>query len=677
MKFTADALRYFTDGSVGASLLSQHSLPEEVFPASKSWNHFVSLSEAERTELRGISPFWPPPESVAKPQKSVASDHHLSTFLSLNAMAVRFSPNHRLWTSEDIYASHQRTTFGSALMVIQLYLEPSGTFTEPLLVVTGPMATPFQGATWDTREAHALDSSSDIPIFTGDVPYPETIAPTSVSLSATSRQWLCPTDPGSDPIAKARTHGQFLTILDSTRLHSTAAIFDHSNTIASAIASQGVVGDEQLFASAHRAADSDDCTMDSQVLDRWTATGLIPPDPNALVSWDSPEGESLSRDSEEPYEPFLEEECIGIFDNKSGIDEKAGYLLVPHFLRFPITANLPIGLVMRPSDMTGPIFKHLVSVLSGKRDSRTTNWISNALSDAWFEAVSENPHAFAVKAFPHTILLSAIPAAASEPLLSMRLHLEWSLVSQLLWDHAVANATREGNMAGRISSYANALVSANNTPSSADAYCNIWGFIDSVYRHPFLPWLRPPVFTPDNTITALSLMQHITVNNLPGYMKGMVQQSATIGSTKRDMFVEPFLPPPQVDLTLTHEEEPNVDDQSDAGASRSVSQSTSSRYNPLSRKALGRTLASLANPSKRLKQSTGVDLAPTHAHNPPAKPTVLSADPDLLSTVSTFSSTQQNPWMLPCLMRSLTPLPTGTGLHSAALATALRHAQPL
>jgi hypothetical protein len=251
MKITSEVLKLFTDGAVGDSLLSQHSLPEEVFPADKTWNHFASLSDDERKELRGISPFWPPPESTARPQKSVANDQHLATFVELNATAVRFSADHRLWTREDIFASHQRLTFGSSLMVVQLYLEASGTFTEPLLIVAGPMATPFQGKMWDTREVFHLDSSADLPAVAGDISFPDTLAPTSISLSPFSRQWINPSA-NTNILTSARTNGQFITILDSGGLHSTATIFDHSDFLANAIASQGVVAAEQLFASAHR-----------------------------------------------------------------------------------------------------------------------------------------------------------------------------------------------------------------------------------------------------------------------------------------------------------------------------------------------------------------------------------------------------------------------------------------
>ena len=65
--------------------------------------------------------------------------------LNLNANSVRFTPDHRVWTGDDIFAAQQRLPFGCSFMVLRLDESGSGTFSKPLLVIAGPMATPMLG----------------------------------------------------------------------------------------------------------------------------------------------------------------------------------------------------------------------------------------------------------------------------------------------------------------------------------------------------------------------------------------------------------------------------------------------------------------------------------------------------------------------------------------------------
>jgi hypothetical protein len=60
-------------------------------------------------------------------------------FLSINARAIRHSPEHRILSADDVYAAHQRSSCGASLLVLRL-CKPDGTFTDPLIVVAGPMA---------------------------------------------------------------------------------------------------------------------------------------------------------------------------------------------------------------------------------------------------------------------------------------------------------------------------------------------------------------------------------------------------------------------------------------------------------------------------------------------------------------------------------------------------------
>jgi hypothetical protein len=137
MRFdVAAALKLFTDGHVGASLLSSNSLPAEAFPDNSStWNHFPAMTGETRAALRDNN--FSSPVNNATPLRQTPSTKQLTKFLSINAGAIRFSPEHRLWSSEDIYAAHQRSSFGAPLMVLRIS-KPDGTFTEPLIVVAWP-----------------------------------------------------------------------------------------------------------------------------------------------------------------------------------------------------------------------------------------------------------------------------------------------------------------------------------------------------------------------------------------------------------------------------------------------------------------------------------------------------------------------------------------------------------
>jgi hypothetical protein len=137
--------------------------------------------------------------------------------------------------------------------------------------------------------------------------------------------------------------------------------------------------------------------------------------------------------------------------------------------------------------------------VSGHRHDSTkwlgsTKWLDNALLDAWIQAAANNPSEFAVPVFfPRALRLAAFPATNNFAL-SIRLHQEWSLLSQLVWDHAFATATgvRDGNMALRLRHYAQSLVTANNKAKGDSDMSQIWGYVDSIYSHPFLARLRAP-----------------------------------------------------------------------------------------------------------------------------------------------------------------------------------------
>jgi hypothetical protein len=143
--------------------------------------------------------------------------------------------------------------------------------------------------------------------------------------------------------------------------------------------------------------------------------------------------------------------------------DTASFLLLPRFLHFPLGASLPIGLVLDPKHMNGRKFHNLVAFLSGHTALNRTQWLSNVFVDAWFAAVRTHPEKFQNDAFPHSIIQEAFPTSGWPTTLSFRLHLEWSLATQILWDQAFAqgNGTNKDSSAATLTAYAKALLAAN------------------------------------------------------------------------------------------------------------------------------------------------------------------------------------------------------------------------
>jgi hypothetical protein len=144
--------------------------------------------------------------------------------VALNSGAVRYSPTHRLWTSPDIYAAHQRLAFGGTLIMMSVY-RPDGSFSDPFIYVTGPMAVPFLGEVYESRDAFNLTAGDPLPVLDGATRMPEQLAPTSVSVMVSSRSWIEATAP-SQLLLQARTKPNILTVFYSQTLHSTVAVLD-------------------------------------------------------------------------------------------------------------------------------------------------------------------------------------------------------------------------------------------------------------------------------------------------------------------------------------------------------------------------------------------------------------------------------------------------------------------
>jgi hypothetical protein len=170
----------------------------------------------------------------------------LTRFVDLNAGAVCFTPNHHLWTSDDIYAAHQRWSGSCSLMMLSVYW-PDGRFSAPFLCITGPMATPVLGKTYDTKDTFGLLAMDPLPTIHGASITPKVLAPTTVASS--SQKWIEDTSP-SQLLLESRTKGHFLTTLDSQSLHKTVPIFDASNHLSHQVHTERQIQDAGIWAPA-------------------------------------------------------------------------------------------------------------------------------------------------------------------------------------------------------------------------------------------------------------------------------------------------------------------------------------------------------------------------------------------------------------------------------------------
>jgi hypothetical protein len=312
--------------------------------------------------------------------KSKFLDKTLTDFLSLNANAIRHSPEHRLWSSDDVYASHQRSSFGASLMVLRI-CKPDGTFTDPLIVVAGPMATPLKGEVSDSCNLLSLEPTDDIPNIHGTLPFPANLAPTAILVAAAPRT-LVQAASAPNLLKLMRSDGRLLTILDSQSLHSTATLYDGTDFIAKNMLPLKL--DEfSLIPWALSDKHAKDPSPDGGIMEKWISTGTVPPDPRSASPWTS--DTSVPRD---PYMTALDDNVIVLFLETTSIAaDTYSFLLLPRFLCFPLGVFLPIGLVIHPQHMTSNTFRNLIAVLSGHTSLQKTKWLSNVLLDAWFKAV--------------------------------------------------------------------------------------------------------------------------------------------------------------------------------------------------------------------------------------------------------------------------------------------------
>jgi hypothetical protein len=215
---------------------------------------------------------------------------------------------------------------------------------------------------------------------------------------------------------------------------------------------------------------------------------------------------------DEPYKPMLAQVMGRYCAENTANPVSPGYLLVPKAIRFPHGMTLPVGLVMRPSAINVENLRALVTIFAVPPKDGDTKWLDNAILDVWLTAAANNPKTFAMPAYPHSYMVDAFNATSPPAVVSIRLYQEWALLAYLV-NHQV----------NKLANYASALLSANNiTGPNALANVEGWGFVEAVWRHPFLTRLRPiTAETMQELGGKWTVFSDAPEDTLPAYMNGV------------------------------------------------------------------------------------------------------------------------------------------------------------
>jgi hypothetical protein len=171
-----------------------------------------------------------------------------------------------------------------------------------------------------------------------------------------------------------------------------------------------------------------------------------------------------------------------------------------------------------------PKLRELVAFCGKDSSMHNTTWMANGILETWLAAASNDPNAFAVTVKPHDQLTDVMSCSASSKMADIRLFLEWSMLSQFLWDQAFA-ASIVGRSSGTATTllvrYSKALIDAYNNQEHDSAVSNKWGYVSSVYRSPFLAVWRPlpdeviSTATPPFAAFSLATQSEISSGNFP------------------------------------------------------------------------------------------------------------------------------------------------------------------
>jgi hypothetical protein len=505
-------------------VIQDNTLPAEIFPGESTWNQFHDVGDELAALLRSSSFGAPTPGSdidICIPKKDHSSAR--AAFVNMNASSVRISPDHRVWTPDDAYASMQRFDFGCSFVVARFSLG-NGHFSKPLLMIAGPAATPFKAEFLETRALFNLRDDEDLP-GNNHVKLPEKLSPIAFSLLAAPRVWV-PTPNVANMFSALENEGNCIFIPSSKALWDVVGVLDSTGIETDKIKADEGLNEWELLIPIE--VKDDQIGFDRKVSRELFRSLPIPPDPCMIQTWDpslppSPQGtggDTAFGDNQDraPYKPGTSEQLVMLQDKATEATANGAYCLLPGFFKIPRGVTFPIGTVFDIEKMSPAEIPELIGQMTGE----DCLWLDTPHFMLWLQAIKAKPEAFCVDAYPWSQTITLFEEqSVPRPL---GLHLQWSLLAQLIWDHAFASAKsgRVNSQSVKVRAYANSLVEAfHRGIESTHGLVESQGFVGSIFNHPYLAVLRPLQSKPLEETTRLDVLAKTLDKGLPDLIKAL------------------------------------------------------------------------------------------------------------------------------------------------------------
>jgi len=142
MTFDQAAQEALARGAFGAPLLKAEALDSTPFFQKLEWNASTPSVNLHR---QSSGPFSHPNDGLFDCQDPASkADAMEASFVQLNSRFIRFNPKSRLWTaSKKTQLLSRQAPVGS--LCVSAFRKQDGTWTCPLLLVTGPLTTTWKG----------------------------------------------------------------------------------------------------------------------------------------------------------------------------------------------------------------------------------------------------------------------------------------------------------------------------------------------------------------------------------------------------------------------------------------------------------------------------------------------------------------------------------------------------
>ena len=407
MTFDQAAADALSKGVFGPELLKTAGLDTVPFFASLPWNQSNPSVNIHR---QSSGPATHADEGVYDCQDPTTKGQTLEqAFVQLNSRLLRFAKNFCLWTRSEKAKLLAFQASAGALCVTK-FQKPDGSWTNPLLLVTGPIATTFHAAevpldtpldlpTWSSKPNDLTNrprwkAQSATPVAFSMAP-DSRISWESVQAKASTRltTFLAKVPVLVNP--DARSLGNYIFVRNPTG-SDTSSRLDTSPLIAKQI----WVPDIPASASSIGAPNAQ---SDASATSAW-ASASDPPPPLSPALW---------KDTPTALTGPLTVQCT-LLDSFSLTDDPVpnapipaprdedvgGWFLLPQCLALPQGHTLSIGLLVDPNKLEVDTFISIVSGLAPTNMANFYQWLVSPLLHVWLKGVIRRPAPFTAHFLP-------------------------------------------------------------------------------------------------------------------------------------------------------------------------------------------------------------------------------------------------------------------------------------